>query len=57
MYRNPSQYLNGTLPLNVDGAANACRYEPNGGPVGGTCPTPITAANERDSYLWRVAML
>lgn len=60
---NPSEYLNGTLPLNTSGGANLCPYEIDsvnpetgesvlGGPVGGVCPTPITKAEERDSYLW-----
>ncbi|EJD37636.1 SGNH hydrolase [Auricularia subglabra TFB-10046 SS5] len=51
MCHNPSRYLNGTAPLNVTGAANACVYELDGGPVGGACPPPVSGS-DRDSYLW-----
>ncbi|EJD37627.1 hypothetical protein AURDEDRAFT_199603 [Auricularia subglabra TFB-10046 SS5] len=53
MYYHPAAYLNGTAPINVTGAVNACRYELNDGPVGGACPPPVPEeGGARDSYLW-----
>jgi phospholipase/lecithinase/hemolysin len=49
MYQNPAQYLNGTAPLNVTGAVNACVFT-----IGGANNTCTTAppGTDRDSYLW-----
>ncbi|KZW01313.1 hypothetical protein EXIGLDRAFT_830062 [Exidia glandulosa HHB12029] len=52
IFNNPSQYLNGTAPLNVTGSINQCIFELNGGPIGGTCPPPTTDGGVRDSFLW-----
>jgi hypothetical protein len=51
MYYNPSQYLNGTAPLNVTGAVKSCIYSE----YESTADTGIcTIANgtARDSFLW-----
>ncbi|KAH7097803.1 GDSL lipase/acylhydrolase [Auriculariales sp. MPI-PUGE-AT-0066] len=52
MWTTPEKYLNGTVPYNVTGSITSCVYEPNGGPVGGACPPPISDPAAKDSYLW-----
>jgi phospholipase/lecithinase/hemolysin len=42
IYNNPSQYLNGTAPLNVHGFAHRCNV------TGGDCVTSPSP----DSFLW-----
>ncbi|KDR73974.1 hypothetical protein GALMADRAFT_227695 [Galerina marginata CBS 339.88] len=48
MLVHPALYLNGTAPLNVTGAVNACVFQLNGST--GTCTTATGSA--RDSFLW-----
>ncbi|KAI0077017.1 carbohydrate esterase family 16 protein [Panus rudis PR-1116 ss-1] len=49
MIANPGNYLNGTAPLNVTGAAATCVRELNTGAVI-TCNS--AQGSDRDSYLW-----
>ncbi|KAF9528819.1 GDSL lipase/acylhydrolase [Crepidotus variabilis] len=48
MYNNPKNYLNGTAPLNVDGAVSICVYQLNGDQSNCT----EVEGTDRDSYLW-----
>ncbi|KAJ7148757.1 GDSL lipase/esterase [Mycena crocata] len=48
MIDHPARYLNGTAPLNVTGAWNAC-ISPLGG---GTLECTVANGTDRDSYLW-----
>lgn len=51
MYHNPSQYLNGTAPLNVTGAVKSCVYaEYESTANTGVCT--IANGTARDSFLW-----
>ncbi|KAF8827851.1 hypothetical protein HHX47_DHR4000681 [Lentinula edodes] len=49
MFDNPSQYLNGTAPLNVTGCINSCVFQVNE-PDSGVCT--LVNGTDRDSYLW-----
>ncbi|KAK0456021.1 GDSL lipase/esterase [Armillaria borealis] len=49
MYNNPSEYLNGTAPLNVTGAVVSCVY-PEGSDNSSVCTTAY--GSDRDSFLW-----
>ncbi|KAJ3783564.1 hypothetical protein GGU10DRAFT_50743 [Lentinula aff. detonsa] len=49
MLVNPSQYLNGTAPLNVTGCINSCVFQVNE-PDSGACT--LVNGTDRDSYLW-----
>ncbi len=49
MYNNPSEYLNGTAPLNVTGAVLSCVY-PEGSDNSSVCTT--VHGSDRDSFLW-----
>ncbi|EAU86697.1 GDSL lipase/acylhydrolase [Coprinopsis cinerea okayama7 len=51
MYKNPSKYLNGTAPLNVDGMVDSCVYELNA-PPDATPRCTMVEGTDRDSYLW-----
>ncbi|KAJ7051151.1 GDSL lipase/esterase [Mycena amicta] len=48
MFNHPADYLNGTAPLNVTGAWNACVAPLGGGPL--SCTT--AQGTDRDSFLW-----
>ncbi|KAF9528820.1 GDSL lipase/esterase [Crepidotus variabilis] len=48
MYNNPKKYLNGTAPLNVDGAVRTCVYQLNSDQSNCT----EAEGTDRDSYLW-----
>ncbi|KAJ7020161.1 hypothetical protein C8F04DRAFT_1145281 [Mycena alexandri] len=48
MFDHPARYLNGTAPLNVTGAWDAC-VSPLGG---GTLTCTIANGTDRDSFLW-----
>ncbi|KAF7306309.1 Carbohydrate esterase family 16 protein [Mycena indigotica] len=48
MFDHPANYFNGTAPLNVTGAWNACVSPLGGGPL--TCTT--AQGTDRDSFLW-----
>lgn len=51
MLANPANYLNGTAPLNVTGAANACVFKVNESTGdAGDCTTATGSA--LDSFLW-----
>ncbi|KAI0317843.1 GDSL lipase/acylhydrolase [Amylostereum chailletii] len=45
---NPSNYLNGTAPLNTTGAINACVFKEN--TTISTCT--VTTGTDRDSFVW-----
>jgi hypothetical protein len=51
---HPRQYLNGTAPLNVTGAVNACPFA-----AYGTQPLYCTVANgtDADSFIWSVILV
>ncbi|KAG6915474.1 hypothetical protein DXG01_011305 [Tephrocybe rancida] len=49
MFARPSVYLNGTVPLNVTGAVNACVFSTNGTLI--SCST-VSDRAARDSFLW-----
>ncbi|KAJ7242910.1 GDSL lipase/acylhydrolase [Mycena rebaudengoi] len=48
MFDHPAQYFNGTAPLNVTGAWNACVAPLGGGPLACT----VANGTDRDSFLW-----
>ncbi|KAF7419667.1 hypothetical protein PC9H_002259 [Pleurotus ostreatus] len=50
MFDQPSLYLNGTAPLNVTGASEACVFPLDGEPGTPVCTTTLGA--DRDSFLW-----
>ncbi|KAF4566047.1 hypothetical protein EYR36_011461 [Pleurotus pulmonarius] len=50
MFDHPSLYLNGTAPLNVTGASEACVFPLDGEPGSPVCTTTLGA--DRDSFLW-----
>ncbi|KAL4258881.1 hypothetical protein AB1N83_010344 [Pleurotus pulmonarius] len=49
-FDHPSLYLNGTAPLNVTGASEACVFPLDGEPGTPVCTTTLGA--DRDSFLW-----
>ncbi|KAF9560331.1 hypothetical protein CPC08DRAFT_818293 [Agrocybe pediades] len=51
MFANPSLYLNGTAPLNVTGAVQACVFELNES-TSDTGSCTIAHGTDRDSFLW-----
>ncbi|KAL0959375.1 hypothetical protein HGRIS_014628 [Hohenbuehelia grisea] len=52
MFNRPSAYLNGTAPLNVTGAVNACVFPEQGQPGDPFCT--VAQGTDRDSFLWYV---
>ncbi|KAJ8514901.1 hypothetical protein ONZ45_g7607 [Pleurotus djamor] len=51
MFDNPAAFLNGTAPLNVNGAVNKCVFPLDGQPsTGVVCTT--AQGTDRDSFLW-----
>jgi hypothetical protein len=48
MVTSPSDYLNGTAPLNVTGAVRSCIYQDHA--TSGSCTE--VEGTDRDSYLW-----
>ncbi len=53
MLDNPSEYLNGTAPLNTTGAVKSCVYQLNESTADpGACT--IAQGSDRDSFIWYV---
>ena len=51
MYNQPQDFLNGTAPLNVTGAAHSCVYELHESTSDpGVCTTAV--GTDADSFLW-----
>ncbi|KAF9465452.1 GDSL lipase/esterase [Collybia nuda] len=48
MFKRPSLYLNGTVPLNVTGAVNSCVFELHGS----SSNCVVISGSAKDSYLW-----
>lgn len=53
MFAHPSLYLNGTAPLNITGAVQACVFELNES-TSDTGSCTIAQGTDRDSFLWCV---
>lgn len=51
MIDNPSNYLNGTAPLNTTSCVKACVYELNEA-VADTGNCTIAEGTDQDSFLW-----
>ncbi|KAF9061432.1 GDSL lipase/acylhydrolase [Rhodocollybia butyracea] len=49
MFNHPSEFLNGTAPLNVTGCVNSCVFQVND-PNNSVCT--LVNGTDRDSYLW-----
>lgn len=56
MHARPALYLNGTAPLNVTGAVDACVFQLNESTSDpGVCT--VAEGSARDSFLWCVQFL
>lgn len=51
MIAHPQNYLNGTAPLNVTGAVDACVYPLNAGPDA-VPECTVATSTDKDSFLW-----